>query len=254
MKKPFLISFVLTFLLPLLGMHRYVAPSGGSGSATYANYFTATLCSSSPPSCSAPIATGAIPSGKLIVVTVSEYGAPNAGYAQEPITLTDDAGSSYTVSPEGFIVSKDVSSAYNSIEQFYTCSSGAGGGTSFHAAVSLNTSPFMMVTATVYSYTGTCSLDAHASGGVSNPSYAFSVTSGTLTTTVANDLLVAGALNQTDMATTAGSDGASGTYTLRANYFVAQEDISEASTGTYSASISGSASTTWNIGLLAFKF
>jgi hypothetical protein len=112
----------------------------------------------------------------------------------------------------------------------------------------------MMVTATVYSYTGTCSLDAHASGGVSNPSYAFSVTSGTLTTTVANDLLVAGALNQNDTATTAGSDGASGTYTLRANYFVAQEDISEASTGTYSASISGSASTTWNIGLLAFKF
>jgi hypothetical protein len=237
-----------------------------SGSSTYTNNFAANYCGSTPASCSATLASSTIPSGQLIAVTVGAYGCSSKAACEQSITVTDSASSSYTPASHSesadapFICFNEaVLGLWACIEQFYTLSSGSGAGTQLTAAISSGP-PVIFLEGTLYSYTGTAAHDADASGIVTGYSYADAVTSGTLTTTLANDRIVAGSLNWSGTATlTAGSDGASGTYTMRttsSSGFMGQQDIPESSIGTYSASVSAAhvAYQTWGIGVMAFKF
>lgn len=211
---------------------------GGSNAPVAVANWTTTECSGAPTTCAATISTGTIPAGDLSVVTVAAYDSvsePGGG----TIALADDAGSTYTQLSSSPVDILSHAGHWIRLRSFYTCSTGGSAGTKVTATSSGGAANFLFVSGRIYSYTGTCHPDANnfgacSSGGCS----ATSVTTSSIITGFANETLVVGCVQWDGGTWSGGSDGHSGTFTVRTqDNFMATADITESSAATYSATM-----------------
>jgi hypothetical protein len=244
--------------LALVGLLLLVCGKAHSQAApTFDVGFTAAECSGMPTTCQVTIATGTIPSAHIIVFAVTIYDCINDTDCSGGVTVTDDAGSVYLESPSSPVPGDSSSARHFYQRLFYTLSSGSGGGTHALATyASGGVENFIMMSGSVYSYSGTAGIDAHNFGNceylLDSCSQSF-VTSASAMTHNTNELLVAGGGQWQGGTWTGGSDGASGTYTIREqNNWSAIADVTESSKAAYSATLNFGNTTQGAVIMLGF--
>lgn len=189
------------------------------------------LCSGAP--CTVTFGSN-IGSGHLIVVGVGPYATsplPNTA------SVADSAGSTYS----SIALSKATGTNSFGLQLFYTCSSGSSGGKTVTASYS-GTAPadvFIIAEEVSGIASSNCYDNSSVNTGTSGPD------SGFASTTQANDILIGVGIRWGGGTWSAGNNGHSGNYTLRASdNWIAIEDQNVSSTNSYKATF-GSFNDTW---------